>query len=113
MLFSTTQRVNLPACSLQCPFNAERRVAVNSNILKPMVWKTWIEPGSTATEANTLSTQPSGLLKCFITLKKYATVFHEAIHTGTNLLIFYFLVDLSQKFSKMRRTCQEKKCCGL
>ena len=66
MPFPTTQLVNLPACSPDCPFNAERqlsREAVNTNFKVIGLTRLGIKAKSTALEADVLTTRPSELSK--------------------------------------------------
>ena len=61
-----SQRLNLPACSPNCPFHAGRqagiREAVNTNFIVIGLNQLWIKPESTAPEADTFITGPWEIL---------------------------------------------------
>ena len=63
MPFPTAQQVNLPACSLHCPFMLSVKEAVNTNFKIIGLTRLGIIPEYTAPEADALTTRPSELLE--------------------------------------------------
>ena len=87
MPFPTAQQVNLPACSLHCPINAERQAGkiVNSNFKVIGLIRLGIKPEFADPEVDAFTTRPSELLieKAQAHLGFFRNVCYDATHNIT------------------------------